>query len=96
MKASKFTDAQKTFILKQGADCQPVAEICRKAGISDATCSNWKKKYEGLLPDEMRQLKLLEDENSKLKKLVAYLSFDKAMLHDVLRRKLQGLPSNAS
>ena len=55
MKASKFTDAQKAFILKQGADGHPVAEICRKAGISEATYFNWKKKYEGLLPDEMNR-----------------------------------------
>src|SRR4029453_3893678 len=66
MKASKFTDAQKAFILKQGADGHPVAEICRKAGISEATYFNWKKKYDGLMPDEMRRLKLLEDENAKL------------------------------
>ena len=48
MKASKFSDAQKAFILKQGADGVPVAEICRKAGISQATYFNWKKKYEGM------------------------------------------------
>ena len=48
MKASKFTDAQKAFILKQGADGHPVAEICRKAGISEATYFNWKKRYGGL------------------------------------------------
>jgi putative transposase len=47
MKASKFTDAQKAFILMQGADGHPVAEICRRARISEATCFNWKKKYEG-------------------------------------------------
>ena len=88
MKASKFTDAQKAFILKQGNDGVPVAEICRKAGISQATYFNWKKKYDGLLPTEMRRLKQLEDENGKLKKLVADLSLDKAMLQDVLRRKL--------
>jgi len=87
MKASKFTDAQKAFILKQGADGYTVAEICRKAGISEATYFNWKKKYDGLLPDEMRRMKQLEDENAKLKKLVADLSLDKAMLQDVLRRK---------
>ena len=74
MKASKFSDAQKAFILKQGADGMPVADICRKAGISQATYFNWKKRYDGLLPTEMRRLKQLEDENGKLKKLVADLS----------------------
>lgn len=56
MKASKFTEAQKAFILKQGEAGTPVAEICRKAGISQATYFNWKKRYGGLLPDEMRLL----------------------------------------
>ena len=69
MKASQFSDAQKAFILKQGADGIAVADICRKAGISQATYFNWKKKYDGLLPTEMRRLKLLEDENAKLRKL---------------------------
>jgi putative transposase len=64
-----------------------VAEICRKAGISQATYFNWKK-YDGLLPTEMRRLKQLEDENAKLKKLVADLSLNKEMLQDVIRRKL--------
>src|SRR5579863_10070598 len=71
MKASRFSDAQKAFILKQGADGMPVADLCRKAGISQATYFNWKKRYDGLLPTEMRRLKQLEDENGKLKKLVA-------------------------
>jgi putative transposase len=88
MKASKFSDAQKAFILKQGADGMPVADICRKAGISQATYFNWKKKYDGLLPSEMRRLKQLEDENGKLRKVVADLSLDKEMLQDALRRKL--------
>jgi putative transposase len=88
MKASRFSDAQKAFILRQGADGMPVADICRKAGISQATYFNWKKKYDGLLPDEMRRLKQLEDENGKLKKLVADLSLDREMLQDVIRRKL--------
>ena len=87
MKASKFSNAQKAFILKQGADGVPVADICRKAGISQATYFNWKK-YDGLLPTEMRRLKQFEDENSKLKKLVADLSLDREMLQDVIRRKL--------
>lgn len=80
MKASKFSDAQKAFILKQGSDGIPVAEICRRAGISQATYFNWKKKYDGLLPAEMKRLKQLEDENGKLRKLVADLSLDKEML----------------
>jgi putative transposase len=74
MKASKFSDAQKEFILKQAADGMPVADICRKAGISPATYFNWKRKYDGLLPTEMRWLKQLEDENAKLRKVVADLT----------------------
>jgi putative transposase len=88
MKASQFSDAQEAFILKQGADGVPVVEICRRAGISQATYFNWKKKFEGLLPTEMRRLKQLEDENGRLRKLVADLSLDKEMLQDVIRRKL--------
>jgi putative transposase len=88
MKASRFSEAQKAFILKQGADGIPVADICRKAGISQATYFNWKKRYDGLLPSEMRRLKQLEDENGKLRKVVADLSLDKEMLQDALRRKL--------
>lgn len=60
MKDSKFSDARKTFVLKQGADGIPVAEICQRAGISQATCFNWKKKCEGSLPAEMRRLKQRE------------------------------------
>lgn len=88
MKASRFIDAQKAFILKQGEDGVPVAEICRRAGISQATYFNWKKKYGGLLPTEMRRLKQFEEENSRLKRIVADLSLDKEMLQDVIRRKL--------
>lgn len=88
MKASKFSDVQKAYILKQGEEGTPVAEICRKAGISQATYFNWKKKYAGLLPDEMRRLKQLEDENGRLKRIVADLTLDREMLQDVIRRKL--------
>jgi putative transposase len=69
-----------------------VADICRKAGISQATYFNWKKRYDGLLPTEVRRLKQLEDENGKLKKLVAELSLDREMLQDVIRRKLEACP----
>ena len=88
MKASKFSEAQKAFILKQGAEGVPVADICRKAGISQATYFNWKKKYDGMTPPEMRRLRQLEDENTKLRKLVADLSLDREMLQDIVRRKI--------
>jgi putative transposase len=88
MKASKFTDAQKAFILKKGVDGVPVAEICRRAGVGQATYYNWKKKYDGLLPTEIKRLKFLEYENTKLRKIVADLSMDMEMLQDVIRRKL--------
>jgi putative transposase len=88
MKASQFSDAQKAFILKQGQDGVPMAEICRKAGISQATYFNSKKKYDGLLPPEMRRLKQLEDENAKPKRIVADLTLDREMLQDIIRRKL--------
>ncbi len=88
MNASKFTDAQKAFILKQGERGIPVSEICRKAGISQATYFNWKKKYAGLMPSEMKRLKQLEDENTRLKRIVADLTLDREMLQDVLKRKL--------
>ena len=88
MKASKFTEAQVAFVLKQAEGGAPIAEICRKAGISDATFYNWRKKYAGLMPSEMRRLRQLEDENAKLKRIVADRSLDKAMLQDVLSKKL--------
>jgi putative transposase len=92
MKASQFSDAQKAFILRQGVDGVPVADICRKAGISPATYFNWKKRYEGLQPPEMRRLKQLEDENAKLKTIVADLSLDREMLQDVIRRNVWSAP----
>jgi putative transposase len=88
MKASKLSDAQKAFILKQGSDGVPVADICGKAGISEATYYNWRKKYGSLMPSEMRHLRQLEEENAKLKKIVADLSLDKERLQDVIRREL--------
>ena len=88
MKASKFTDAQKAFIVKQGNEGTTVAEICRKAGISPATYFNGKKKYKGLMPSEMRRLRDLEDENNRLKRIVTDLTLDREMLQDVIKRKL--------
>lgn len=88
MKASKFTEAQIAFVLKQAQDGAAVAEVCRKAGISDATFYNWRKKYAGLMPSEMKRLRQLEDENARLKRVVADLTLDRAMLQDVLAKKL--------
>ena len=88
MKASKFTEAQIAFVLKQADEDTSVAEVCRKAGISEATFYVWRKKYGNLLPTEMKRLRQLEDENAKLKRIVAELSLDKAMLQDVLKKKL--------
>ena len=87
MKRSRFTEQQIAFALKQQELGVAVEEICRKLGISEATFYNWKKKYSGLGPSELRRLKQLEEENAKLKRLVADLSLDKAMLQDVVRRK---------
>ena len=80
MKRSKFTEAQIAFILRQAEEGTSVAEVCRKAGISQATYFNWKKKYAGLMPSEMKRLRQLEEENGRLKRIVADLSLDKGKL----------------
>ena len=87
MKRTKFTEAQIVFALKQNETGVSVAETCRKMGISEATFYNWKKKYGGLGVTELRRLKQLEEENFKLKQIVADLSLDKQMLQDVLKKK---------
>ena len=88
MKRSRFSEEQIAFALKQQELGTSVEEICRKMGIAEAMFYNWKKKYSGLGPSELRRLKQLEEENAKLKRLVADLSLDKAMLQDVVKRKL--------
>ena len=88
MKRSQFTDQQIAFILRRAEEGTAVEEVCRKAGISIQTYYRWRKKYGGLMPSEMRRLRQLEEENTKLKKLVADLSLDKAILQDVLAKKL--------
>jgi putative transposase len=88
MKRSRFSEQQIAFILRQAEAGTTVEEVCRKAGISEATYDNWRKKYAGLMPSEMRRLRQLEEENQRLKKLVADLALDKEMLQDVIRRKM--------
>src|SRR5467141_2727580 len=89
MKRSKFTESQIVFALKQAETGVAVAEVCRKMGISEATFYNWKKKYGGLAPDELRRLRQLEEENSRLKQIVADLTLDKQMLQDVLKKSFK-------
>jgi putative transposase len=88
VKKSNYTEEQIAFALKQAELGTSVEEVCRKMGISDATFYNWRKKFGGLGPSEVRRLKQLEEENAKLKRLVADLSLDKAMLQDVLAKKI--------
>lgn len=84
----RFTEAQIAFTLRQAEGGTAVEEIVRKLGISEATFYRWKKKYAGLGVAEVRRLKQLEDENRRLKQLVADLTLDKHMLQDVLSKKL--------
>ena len=88
MKRSKFSEQQIAFILRQTEEGTSVEEVCRKAGVSQQTYDRWRKKYGGLMPSEMRRLKQLEEENQRLKRLVADLSLDKEMLQEVVRKKL--------
>jgi putative transposase len=86
MKKTKFTEQQIAFALKQAETGSRVDEVCRKMGISEATFYNWKKKYGGLGVSELRRLWPLEEENSRLKQIVADLTLDKQMLQDVLKK----------
>ena len=88
MKRSKFTEEQIAFVLRQAEEGAKVEKVCRKAEISEATFYNWRMKYDGLMPYEMKRLKQLEEENTRLKRIVADLSLDKEMLQDVTKRKL--------
>ena len=87
MKKSRYTEEQIAFALKQAELGTPVNEVCRKLGVSEPTFYRWKSKFGGMLPSDMKRLKQLEEENAKLKKLVADLSLDKVMLQDVLSKK---------
>ena len=87
MKRSRYTDEQIAFALRQVESGTPVAEVIRKMGITEPTFYRCKKQFAGMGVAEIRRLKQLEDENARLKKLVADLSLDKTMLQDVLKRK---------
>ena len=87
MKRKRYTDEQIAFALRQAETGTSVEEICRKLGVSEPTFYRWKKQFAGMGTVEIRRLKQLEEENAKLKRLVADLSLDKTMLQDVLRKK---------
>ena len=87
MKKSKFTEAQVAAALRECESGTPVGQVARKLGVSEQTLYVWKKKYGALDTSDIRKLRQLEEENSKLKQLVADLSLDKVMLQDLLSRK---------
>ena len=88
MKRSKFSEEQIVYALRQAEAGTPIGDLCRQLGVSDATFYAWKKKYAHLGVSELRRLRQLEDENSRLKRLVANLSLDKHMLSEALRKKV--------
>lgn len=87
MKTSRFSDEQIAHSLRQAEAGTPVAEIVRKLGVSEASFYAWKKKFGTMGTAEIRELRQLREENSKLKRLVADLSLDKTMLQDVISKK---------
>ncbi len=88
MKKSAFTNEQIAFALKQAETGIPVSEVIRKMGVTEQTFYRWKKKYGGMLPSDVKKYKLLEEENKRLKQMVADLSLDKHMLQEVLSKKV--------
>ena len=88
MRKSRFSIEQIVAVLRQVETGMPVADVIRRIGISEQTFYRWKKEYSGLQPDQARELKQLQEENVRLKRLVAELSLDKAMLQEVVTKKL--------
>ena len=87
LKKSRFTESQIVAVLKEGDAGLPVAELCRKHGISSATYYNWKSKYSGVEVSELQRLRELEAENARLKRMYADLALENAAIKDVLNRK---------
>jgi putative transposase len=91
MKRSKFTEKQILFALKQADSGQPVGDVCRQMGISEATFYVWKKRYGDLGLLEVRELRQLRDENARLKRLAAVLTLDRHVLQEVVKKRSDGL-----
>jgi putative transposase len=90
VKKKRFAVEQIVAVLKQAEMGMPVADVIRQLGISEQTFYRWKKQYAGLHSDQVRELKQLQEENARLKKLVADLSLDKAILQDINQKKWSG------
>jgi putative transposase len=88
MKKSRFTEEQIAYALRLAEGGTPVADVCRQVGISDATFYTWKKKYADMGVSELRKLKQLEEENARLRRIVADLTLDKQILQEVVRKKI--------
>ena len=88
MKKSKFSETQIVSILKEADAGRPVKEICRQHGISDATYYNWKSKYGGMNASDLKRMKEMEEEMSKLKRMYADLAMENRALKDLIEKKL--------
>lgn len=95
MKKARFTESQIVSALKEYEQGKKVTDICREKGIAEQTFYNWKAKYGGMELHELKRVKELEDENARLKKIVANLTLENDAIKDVIEKKFGGLPRNA-
>jgi len=96
MKKTRFTETQIVSALKRQEGGIPTKELCRELGISEATFYNWKSKYGGMESSDVKRLKDLEEENSRLKKMYADLAMDNQILKDLFTKKGWALPPKSS